>query len=84
MRERDETLHLRCQLWARVRLHRISYRFELEVPAQWYFGVALEEESAKLQRLVAELSLNKTMLQDILAKIPESSHKRELVDYLMC
>ena len=28
----------------------------------------LEEENAKLKRLVAELSLDKTMLQDVLAK----------------
>jgi len=32
----------------------------------------LEEENAKLRRLVADLSLDKAMLQDVLAKKPEA------------
>lgn len=32
----------------------------------------LEEENAKLKRLVADLSLDKAMLQDVLLKNPEA------------
>nr|WP_249191835.1 IS3 family transposase [Burkholderia cenocepacia] len=44
----------------------------------------LEEENAKLKRLVADLSLDKAMLQDVLSKKPlKPSRRRELVTDLM-
>lgn len=39
----------------------------------------LEEENVKLKRLVADLSLDKAMLQDVLAKTLRPSRKRTLV-----
>lgn len=42
-----------------------------------------EEESAKLKRLVADLSLGKAMLQEVLKKIIKASRKRSLVDDLI-
>jgi putative transposase len=43
----------------------------------------LQEENALLKRLVAELSLDKTMLQDVLAKkIVKPSRRRPVVGYL--
>ncbi len=40
----------------------------------------LEEENAKLKRLVADLSLDKAMLQDVLAKksLPASANSRPI------
>lgn len=43
----------------------------------------LEEENAKLKRLVAALSLDKVMLQDALSKALKPSRKRELANDLM-
>ncbi|MFG1225748.1 IS3 family transposase, partial [Xanthobacter wiegelii] len=43
----------------------------------------LEDENAKLKRIVADLSLDKAMLQDVLSKKPlRPARKRELVDRL--
>ena len=43
----------------------------------------LQDETAKLKRLVAELSLDKVMLQDVLAKkMVRPSQKRVVVSYL--
>ena len=43
----------------------------------------LEEENHRLKRLVADLSLDKSMLQDVLSKKAlKPSRKRELADYL--
>jgi putative transposase len=42
----------------------------------------LEEENRRLKQLVAELSLDKVMLQDVLQKIVRSERRRELVRYL--
>ncbi|MGH9705732.1 MAG: IS3 family transposase [Candidatus Acidiferrales bacterium] len=43
----------------------------------------LQEENARLKRLVAELSLDKTMLQDVLAKKNvKPSRRRPVVEYL--
>ncbi|MDR6955785.1 hypothetical protein J2X65_005168 [Ancylobacter sp. 3268] len=39
----------------------------------------LEEENAKLKRIVTDLSLNKTMLQDVLQKALRPAHKLALV-----
>lgn len=43
----------------------------------------LREENIKLKRLVADLSLDKVMLQDVLQKSSEAVKKREIVNYLM-
>lgn len=40
----------------------------------------LEEENGKLKRIVADLSLDKAMLQDVLSKTLRPDRKRELVD----
>lgn len=40
----------------------------------------LEEENSKLKRIVADLSLDKAMLQDVLSKALKPGRKRELVD----
>jgi putative transposase len=40
----------------------------------------LEEENGKLKRLVAGLSLDKAMLQDVLAKALRPARRRQLVD----
>jgi len=43
----------------------------------------LEEENAKLKRIVADLSLDKAMLQDVLSKKTlRPARKRELVDHI--
>ena len=42
----------------------------------------LEEENAKLKRLVADLSLDKAMLQDVLSKNLKPSRNRTLIDEL--
>ena len=42
----------------------------------------LEDENAKLKRIVAELSLDKAMLQDVLKKALRPGRKRQLVDQL--
>ena len=43
----------------------------------------LQEENARLKHLVAELMLDKTMLQDVLAKkIGTPSRRRPVVEYL--
>lgn len=39
-----------------------------------------EEGNGKLKRLVADLSLNKAMLQDVLSKALGATRKRPLVD----
>jgi putative transposase len=43
----------------------------------------LREENVKLKRLVADLSLDKVMLQDVSKKILKPVKKREMVNYLM-
>lgn len=43
----------------------------------------LEEENAKLRRIVADLSLDKSMVQDVLKKTVKSSLKWQLVDELI-
>src|SRR3954449_12266330 len=40
----------------------------------------LKDENAKLKRIVADLSLDKAMLQDVLSKALRPGRKRELVD----
>ena len=40
----------------------------------------LEEENSKLKQLVADLSLDKQMLQDVLKKIPESAAAARVCD----
>jgi putative transposase len=42
----------------------------------------LEEENRRLKQLVADLSLDKLMLQDVLQKIVRPERRRELVPYL--
>ncbi len=39
----------------------------------------LEKENAKLKRLVADLSLDKAMLQDVLQKVTPSGLKRKFL-----
>lgn len=41
----------------------------------------LEEENAKLKRLVADLSLDKIMLQDVLKKVVRPSRRRDMIQY---
>src|SRR5512142_371322 len=43
----------------------------------------LRDENTKLKRLVADLSLDKVMLQDVLKKVLKPVKKREVVRYLM-
>lgn len=50
---------------------------------QRYDGLRqLEKENAKLKKLVADLSLDKVMLQDVLSKNLKPSRKRLLIDEL--
>ena len=42
----------------------------------------LEEENPRLKQLVADLSLDKVMLQDVLSKNSKPARRRELVRYL--
>jgi putative transposase len=42
----------------------------------------VQEENVRLKRLVAELTLDKTMLQDVLAKSCKASRRRPCVSYL--
>ena len=47
----------------------------------------LEDENSKLKKLVADLSLDKAMLQDVLRRKPKTvrpAHKRELVNKVCC
>lgn len=53
------------------------------VPSEMRRLRQLEEENAKLKRIVADLSLDKAMLQDVLSKnAVRPGRKRELVDKL--
>lgn len=42
----------------------------------------LEEENAKLKRLVADLLLDKIMLQDVLKKVVRPSGRRDMIRYM--
>ena len=42
----------------------------------------LQEENSRLKQLVADLSLDKTMLQDVLRKVLKPSGRRPMVDHL--
>ena len=42
----------------------------------------LEEENSKLKKLVADLSLDKIMLQDVLSKMVRPADRKEAVVYL--
>ena len=43
----------------------------------------LREENARLKRVVADLTLDKVMLQDVVQKSSEAVKQRKVVQYLM-
>ena len=43
----------------------------------------LEEENAQLKKLVADLSLDKQMLQDVIKKVVKPPYKKEMANWMV-